>query len=96
MPRVLPHQHEQWLAWSDLSSRRQYDGWVGPQPIPVSEIAAWLDLRGLRDQTERELIADTIMELDRAYLSVIADRQKRRSDASKPPPSSRGPKPRRR
>lgn len=59
-------------AWVDLCATRQV-GFNGPQPIALSEMASWLDLRGWRDTSARAAVVDVIRALDAVYMEHAAN-----------------------
>lgn len=55
-----------WQAFSVLSSSRQMGFSVGP--IPLSEIAAYMEINQIKDYEERKLLLHRIHILDHTYL----------------------------
>lgn len=66
-------------AFYALSGQRPYNQ-TGPQPIPLSEVLAYLAIKGIDDEDERDTYLDAIPAMDGVYLEHI---RKRMESASK-------------
>lgn len=75
-----------WEGFSSLSGSRQM-GYASTQPIPVSEMLAYLNFRGIEDSDDREEFIFLVQRLDR---QVIAE-QIAKSKTPTPPQHSRNP-----
>lgn len=64
-----------------LSAAR--DAGFQQNPIRVSEVAAYCDLIGLADAEERLRMLEAVQILDREYLDIADEKQKRREEAEK-------------
>lgn len=70
MPSVDPAYQHFWDAYQTLSSQRIRNP-KGPQPIQLSEIAAYLDFAGVSDPDDRRDTMDHVIMLDRMYLQSV-------------------------
>lgn len=61
-----------WAAFAQLNGSRQYG--FGPQPIPVSEIVAWLELNDITDSDQRNDIAIMVRILDSEWFEIQEDK----------------------
>ena len=61
-PRLYEDLRLVWDAFIDLRSSRQND--MAASAIPVSEIAAWMDVFGLRDSEQRMMFYKLVRALD--------------------------------
>lgn len=64
-------------AFSELSLRR-LEGMNGARAIPVAEIAAWMDIKGITDQELRDSYLFYLTHLDAAFLDKINNASARR------------------
>ena len=73
---------EYWEAFQMLSSSRTaHQGGIGP--IPLSEIAAYLDTLYIRDVDDRLTYIKMIQSLDSVYVKFINEKAKRESSAKR-------------
>lgn len=64
---MKPPDARYWRAWQHLTAARQA-GFGGMQPVPESEIEAYLNVRLIGDPALREAYSMVIRQLDVAYL----------------------------
>lgn len=69
-PRLEQHDRYYLEAFHDLAASRRYNQ-AGVQPIPVADIAAYLDLCAIDLPTERYRLFQLIRRLDGAYLRHV-------------------------
>lgn len=81
MPTLHPDVGAVWSAFADLSNSRTVG--FDANPIAISEITAWLDMHGVRDQDTRLEWFDLIRHLDRTYLAMR--REPKSEEAPKEP-----------
>lgn len=78
MPYLSPAFDAAWAAWRFLSPFRGHTpvglGGVLPGPIPLGEIVAYMDLRGVPAKYRLEL-ADQIRIIDQEYVSWAASKK---------------------
>lgn len=60
--------HEAWLlgAYAQCALARRWTE-RGPEPIPLSEIAAWLDVHGVEAVEDRAEVASAVLAADAAF-----------------------------
>ena len=79
-PHVSMWTAEYWEAYKVLGgSRIVHQGGIGP--IPLSEIAAYMDVVGVRDVDERLKFIRMIQALDGVYVTHINAQAKQKSEA---------------
>lgn len=66
-------------AFDLLSSTRQYG--MGPNPIQLSQILAYIQLYGCGEETET--FVEYLMRMDTAYLEAHAQKQERKRQQEK-------------
>lgn len=57
-------------------------GFNGPQPLAVSEIAAWLDLRGFKDARFRASVLKVLKAMDAVFMAHAFKASKPQEDPS--------------
>ena len=69
-------------AWEafDLLSRQRQIGPGGPQPIAVSDLNAYCDLKGITTEIKVDFLLRVIPELDGVYLKKFYDDQHERME----------------
>ena len=78
-PRLTPWIIEYWEGFQVLgSSRKTHQGGIGP--IPLSEIAVYMDTMAIRDIDERLKFIRMIQSLDRIYVKHINAKAKSEAD----------------
>jgi len=83
-PRLKPWVADYYKAFQILSSSRPIGmGAVGA--IPISEMAAYLGLFGVRDHEEREHFIKMMQALDSVYLTHMNKRAEAATEQSKAP-----------
>lgn len=67
---MRPHSDCAWLwaAFGTLGARRLRIHGV-PQPIPLTEIAAYANFMGYRDEVRQSLLFHIVLALDEVYLT---------------------------
>jgi len=83
-PRLKPWVADYYKAFQMLSSSRPIGmGAVGA--IPISEMAAYLDLFGILDHEERELFITMMQALDSVYLKHVNKSAEAKPETAKAP-----------
>lgn len=83
MPELDPHHQWVWQAFEVLSSRR-IESESGPQPIQVSEIAAYVEYVGVADEADKEDLLFLIVKLDSLmcdYIKTERARARKKAEA---------------
>lgn len=65
-----------WEAFDALSEKR-LNTEAGPQPIPFTEIACYMDLMYIVDEGQREDLLFFISAMDREYIKVIHEKREK-------------------
>jgi hypothetical protein len=74
-PELYPDLQFVWAAFTELSESRSY-GFGHPNPIPISEIVAWLDLNEVHSPEDRREITLLIQAMDRTWILVTTENSK--------------------
>lgn len=69
-PRILEHDRYYLDIYYDLGASRRYNQ-AGVQPIPVADIAAYLDIICVEQPADRYRVFKMIRRLDGAYLKHV-------------------------
>lgn len=72
----MPGAEWLWEAYQILSERRRVTE-QGPDPIQISEIAAYADFRGITAEYERELLLEVLCALDNAFMTFVRKKTKK-------------------
>lgn len=80
-PPILQCYQWLWGAFCALSERRMRIDFT-PQPIPVSEVAAFADYTGITDEVRREQLLAIVTVLDRLYMDHHWQQVKKNADAA--------------
>ncbi len=60
-----------------LGGRRMYSQ-VGPQPLPLTEILAYMDELCMTDVDEREMFLEIITDLDSCEMNLITEKARKK------------------
>lgn len=83
VPEVLLENRWLWKGWELLNERRIYDE-VGPRPIPMTEINAYVEYIKLCEEDERDDFLYVVTLLDRAFREHVfkkSSKARRQADA---------------
>lgn len=72
-PRLKPEDVPYYDAFSSLNASRQA-GVAGTEPIPVSEVLAYLHLVGIASPDARSKYLRLIQKMDATYKAFVAER----------------------
>lgn len=89
-PKLGPHLHWVWKAFTDLNYRRQA-GMGGPLPLTYTDIEAYCRLKAIYSHADRERLLRLIDPLDREYMALAHSDPKRPGQGSPPPPPTHSP-----
>ncbi len=67
-----------WQAFAELHDQRQYG--LGPNPIALRDITAWLDLYGIEGGERKREYFSRIKALDIAWLEWVTSKDKKDDD----------------
>lgn len=93
-PEVDAFHHFIWNGWIVLCSQRQSS--ERPQPLRVSDIAAYLSLVGRADEDDREDFFEVILALDSVFMRHVQeaiDRQNRKAEISQKAAAAKSARP---
>lgn len=71
-PELDAYQRWVYQAFQSLTQSRQI-GMNGPQPISVSEINAYCQLKRIQDLDERQRFTELVKAMDRTYLESVRE-----------------------
>lgn len=83
-PELLPGLEVFWNAWNSLHSMRPCG--FGPAPLPLADIAAYLELRSIRDPDLKADYLELLLAMDATWLGwarnkVELERENKRKKA---------------
>lgn len=67
----------------ELSDSRPYSQHGQPLPLPISEIAAYFDLFGIKELSERQVLFKALRALDRAFVDVCKEQLEKKLETDR-------------